>query len=91
MIGNMWIFRKQPVHDEGIFTFFGKKPVHAQILDIWPNPHSWEELARVINRPKDFRRCVQQFEIAQMTRQLSGSGRYICNAAAFIDVRILTL
>ena len=70
-----------------IHVFQRAGPVCAQILDKWPNPHSWEELARVINDSEDLRRGQQTGpEIAQTTRQLSGSGRYICNAAAFIDV-----
>ena len=40
-----------------------------EMLKKWPEPRSWEELARVIENLRD------SFEIAQKTRQLSESGR----------------
>ena len=61
-------------------NYVWKADVQAQILEKWPNPQSWEELARVINDSKELGP-----EIAQKTRELSGSGRYT-NAAALIDI-----
>ena len=56
--------------------FWNPDPIHKQILDKWPEPQSWEELARAINDSEDLKTGP---EIAQKTRQLSGSGR-LCNA-----------
>ena len=42
--------------------------VTVEILKKWPEPQSWEELARVIENQISF-------EIAQKTRELSESGR----------------
>ena len=66
--------------------FWAADPIHATILAKWPPPHSWEELAGVINDSEDLKCDGQKTgpEIAQKVRQLSGSGRFICTPDAFM-------
>ena len=77
-----------------VARWFGKaESIHAQILENWPSPQSWEELARVIDVSKNLKhgqksRQLSGPEIAQETRQLSGSGRYMCTADVSMDVVI---
>ena len=65
--------------------FRSQETIIAEFLDKWPTPHSWEELARVCEDLKDLKSQKTGPEIAQMTRQLSGSGKYIYNSAALIS------
>ena len=61
--------------------FRKSETIYGKIIQEWPEPQSWEELARVINDSKDLKHGP---EIAQKTRQLSGSGRYICNSTDIV-------
>ena len=58
-----------------LFTRRNPTAVTKELLQKWPEPQSWEELARVIENIAN--KKIERFEIAQKTRELSESGRWL--------------